>query len=148
MTIFAAVTGIFLMGSAAAVSARESATVDIKVDGLRSGEGNVMLAVMREDMTRRDWSRFDPGSVEWSSVIVYAAMEESSTDGTEFKIEGLPEGEKLYLYLFHDENGNRRMDLGENMMPREGFVTGVGEIIPTLTVTGGEQEVRLTMTYL
>ncbi|MCD8174217.1 MAG: DUF2141 domain-containing protein [Alistipes sp.] len=147
MTIFAAVTGLFMMGSAAA-SARETGGLDIKVDGLRSDDGKVMLAVMREDMSRKDWTRFDPRSTEWSSLILYAASESSSTEGTEFHVQGLPEGEKLYLYLFHDENGNGRMDLSEQMLPREGFVKGDGETIPSVTITGRDQEVSVTTTYL
>lgn len=146
----AAVTVILILAGSLFARAEGTGTLTVRVSDIRSDEGNIMIAIMNRDMSSLDWSNLNPTAMDWNEIITFASLKKSSTEGTEFRVENLSEDEQLYIYIFHDENGNHMMDMNESMMPREGFVTGreQGRSIPSVVMNGDDVELDLKMTYL
>lgn len=82
--------------------------VDITLDGLRSGKGNVLVC-MTADASRFPKCQNDPAA---RRLVVPAAQARS------FEFEGVPSGDYA-IALVHDENGNRRLDTAARI-PTEG----------------------------
>jgi uncharacterized protein (DUF2141 family) len=120
--------------------AADKGEVTIRVDGLRNDQGKVLVALSSQV----------PGEIAKSvdfGQMVYADMKESSTAGISFIAKELPAG-TYYIYLFHDENDNQKLDYDGNI-PAEGVVYDLDKkVIPQVTIDGGNTTADVVVVYL
>jgi uncharacterized protein (DUF2141 family) len=83
--------------------------VSLRITGLRSAKGQVMICLTREADHFPDCS----GSTSARSAIVPASQ-------AEVTFAHLPQG-RYAISVLHDENGNGRADKTLGLIPREGF---------------------------
>jgi uncharacterized protein (DUF2141 family) len=98
------------LGAAVLVGAGQpGGDVSLKVTGLRSGKGQVLVCLTREPARFPDCS----GSSDARTAIVPATRPEAT-------FANLPQG-RYAMSVLHDENGNGRADKTLGLIPREGF---------------------------
>lgn len=91
-----------------AAAGSQAATLEIEVQGLRSADGMVMLAI------------YDSAD-NWMKKPVRGAMVQPGADGKALiRVDKLPDGEYAFS-LLHDANGNRKMDSNLLGMPIEAY---------------------------
>lgn len=93
----------------AVIGAAPPGQIDLTVDGLRSGKGNVLVCVTEARQTFPKCER-DPQARRF--VV-------PSAQAKQLRVNGLPTGQYA-VALIHDENANNRLDTAL-AMPREGF---------------------------
>ena len=130
-----AATMIVALGMTTGMMAADKGDLTIRVDSLRSNDGQVMVALTTE-------------AIPQNMQFVKADMKKSSADGVSFVMADLPDG-TYYIQLFHDENGNYNLDLSDGM-PAEGFGRYPGEIrvAPKVVIDGSNAEAKVVMVYL
>ena len=92
-----------------AANASEASSILVEIDGLRSNRGQIMACMTANPKTFPDCQK-DPHA---RHLTVPAA------NGETVQFRDVPQG-RYAIALFHDENGNGRMDK-MMMLPREGF---------------------------
>ncbi|WP_231624942.1 MULTISPECIES: DUF2141 domain-containing protein [unclassified Novosphingobium] len=92
-----------------AANASEASSILVEIDGLRSNRGQIMACMTANPKTFPDCQK-DPHA---RHLTVPAA------NGETVEFRDVPQG-RYAIALFHDENGNGRMDK-MMMLPREGF---------------------------
>lgn len=92
-----------------AANASEASSILVEIDGLRSNRGQIMACMTANPKTFPDCQK-DPYA---RHLTVPAA------NGETVQFRDVPQG-RYAIALFHDENGNGRMDK-MMMLPREGF---------------------------
>lgn len=93
---------------ALAATASPAATLEIEISGLKSGEGEVMVAVYA-------------GADSWMKKPLRGVAGKPSADGRlVLRVDDLPDGDYA-LSLMHDLNGNGRMDMNLLGIPTEPF---------------------------
>ncbi len=92
-----------------AAKASEASSILVEIDGLRSNRGQIMACMTANPKTFPDCQK-DPHA---RHLTVPAA------NGETVEFRDVPQG-RYAIALFHDENGNGRMDK-MMMLPREGF---------------------------
>lgn len=90
-------------------NAPEASSILVEIDGLRSNRGQIMACMTANPKTFPDCQK-DPHA---RHLTVPAA------NGETVQFRDVPQG-RYAIALFHDENGNGRMDK-MMMLPREGF---------------------------
>lgn len=80
-------------------------SLTVKVSGIRSNQGNVMIAV---------------GDYQAAPDKVLGRLLPSDTMGVTFVFDKVPAGTHK-VYLFHDENMNYKLDMDEKHIPMEGY---------------------------
>lgn len=93
----------------AAPNVPEASSILVEIDGLRSNRGQIMACMTANPKTFPDCQK-DPHA---RHLTVPAA------NGETVQFRDVPQG-RYAIALFHDENGNGRMDK-MMMLPREGF---------------------------
>ncbi|WP_240481412.1 DUF2141 domain-containing protein [Novosphingobium fuchskuhlense] len=94
---------------AAAASAAVPSTIFVEIDGLRSNRGQIMACMTANPRTFPDCQK-DPNARHLTVPAV---------NGETVQFRDVPQG-RYAIALFHDENGNGRMDK-MMMLPKEGF---------------------------
>jgi len=92
-----------------AANASEASSILVEIDGLRSNRGQIMACMTANPKTFPDCQK-DPYA---RHLTVPAA------NGETVQFRDVPQG-RYAIALFHDENGNGRMDK-MMMLPKEGF---------------------------
>jgi len=92
-----------------AANASEASSILVEIDGLRSNRGQIMACMTANPKTFPDCQK-DPQA---RHITVPAA------NGETVQFRDVPQG-RYAIALFHDENGNGRMDK-MMMLPKEGF---------------------------
>lgn len=87
----------------------ETGVLSIRIEGLRSAEGQVLVAIFRG----ADGYPGEPGKA-WGSAVAKVSGERVRVDVA------LPPGEYA-VAVVHDENGNNAMDTNWLGIPKEGF---------------------------
>lgn len=87
-----------------------AATLTVEVGGLRSGEGQVLLALFRGP---DGFPGAHGKAYRWTAAPIAAGR-------AQIELSGLPPGEYAFA-LVHDENGNHRLDKNWLGIPKEGF---------------------------
>ena len=103
-----ALAGIFAMTSAAAAN---SAELTVTVDGVRSDQGKVMVALHAP----KTEVKFPDGA---GTVAAQWRIAKSGT--MQFVFSDLPSG-RFAVAVFHDENGNDALDTNLLGIPKEGY---------------------------
>lgn len=99
-----------LIGAAlAAVSTAQAASLEVRVEGLKPLEGQVLLAVFDQAET---WLRGKP---------LKGALIKVEGDSVTVRFDELPEGASVAVSAVHDLNGNGRMDKNAIGMPTEPY---------------------------
>ncbi len=127
-------------GLAVGAMAADKGDVAIRVEGLRNDQGHVLVTLSRQV----------PGEIVKGvnlEEIVYAEAKESLKGDISFIAQEIPDG-TFYLYLFHDENGNKVLDY-DGRIPAEGFACYPGKQgIPEVRIAGGNVEANVVMVYM
>jgi uncharacterized protein (DUF2141 family) len=85
-----------------------AATLEVEVSGLASSEGQVMVALFSQ-------------AEGWLKKPLKAAAAKPLSDGrAQLRFDDLPDGDYA-ISLFHDVNGNGRLDMNVMGMPTESF---------------------------
>ncbi|GGE04564.1 hypothetical protein GCM10011515_25200 [Tsuneonella deserti] len=101
--------GLALAGTLLTGAGEPAGIVSLKVTGLRSDKGQVMVCLTREADRFPDCS----GSATARTAILPANRPETT-------FAHLPQG-RYAISVLHDENGNGRADKTLGLIPREGF---------------------------
>ena len=99
------------LGLASCFAAARAAELRLEVSGLSSTEGEVLVAVYA-------------GAEQWlkAPAVLAKVKADTARDGRlQLRIDGLPDDVPLAVSLFHDRNGNGRMDRNPMGMPLEPF---------------------------
>ena len=95
---------------AMATSSTQAASLEVTIHGLKQPQGCVMLAL------------YDQGSVWLRGKPLKATRISVSADGSLTHVfDDLPEDSELAISVFHDVNGNGRMDTNPMGMPIEPY---------------------------
>lgn len=122
-----------VIGIMSANADEKSGQLKLKISGIRSNEGKIMAAVGDHK------AAFDKMAGE---------MVQSDTTGVTIVFRSLPLGTHN-LYVFHDQNNNFTLDIGENGVPNEGYGAENQQHYQTKVVITAEPQTKsLKMFYL
>lgn len=96
-------------GMLALADQAKAAELEIRVEGLRNGEGKVRMGVCG-----------DPACYDRGSGFLINAVEDANKDGVRFELKDLKPG-RYALMIFHDENSDDHHDSNWLGLPVEGF---------------------------
>lgn len=122
-----------VIGIMSAKADEKSGSLEVKISGIRSNQGKIMAAV--GDYTAA------PGKMAGEMI-------QSDTTGVTIFFRSLPLGTHN-LYVFHDENSNFTLDMGETGVPQEGFgAENQVQFQTKVVITSEPQTKSLKMFYL
>lgn len=98
--------------------------LNIKVSGVRNDKGNVLLMISRTISGRENDSTASSTDKELSKPIV--RLQKACRGSVNFVIPRSElkkmDSDKFVISVFHDENGNYKLDMNEQQRPIEGFI--------------------------
>ncbi len=106
---FAVFAVLSALGCALLATMAAAAELQVEVTGLRSGDGEVHLAVFAT-----------PAAFPRSEAMLAEAIVRAKAAGVQWMFSGLEPG-TYALAIYHDENGNREFDRGFLGIPLEGY---------------------------
>ena len=126
--------GLFML-SALTANAQEKGSLTVNIEGLRNNNGMVMIALTEKEI---------PTDMNY----IGANMAQADSTGMKFFFKQLP-ATTVYIQVFHDENGNFRMDTTPEGKPAEGVGTSPAQTgRPSAVITVGENsEAKINISY-
>lgn len=101
--------GAYVLFSVLAVQQAAAADLDVTITGIKPGPGSIRVALYADPASFRHEDRaFSVLSVPAESEVVKVQFQNISAD-------------RYALLAYHDENGNRKLDLILGMFPDEGW---------------------------
>lgn len=107
----------------------EARSVVVKLQGVRNRKGKIMLMAERKVK--------DPGQAKGEPVL---RMCDAAKGEVSVTLNDIADGDYL-ISVFHDEDGNGRMDMDGQGRPREGYAR------KAVAIDSGTSEVTLKMYY-
>jgi uncharacterized protein (DUF2141 family) len=98
--------GALVLGNCAATATADAANIDVHVQGVASGKGTVRVAVC--------------DAATFLKKCPYNALADAHTGEVVVPVKGVPDGTYAVM-VFHDENGNQRLDRNQMGIPLEGI---------------------------
>lgn len=128
-----------LLAMAACSKEEPKASLSVKIEGIRNGNGRVLIAISEDEI--------DSGQTAGNAQYAAFKGAGANSDGLTFSFRDLPV-KSYYIYVFHDENENSMLDVSDSGAPVEGIgVTAEGSI-PRIDLKEGENSTVINTIYL
>ena len=120
--------------SALIAPAQEKGSLTVEIEGLRNNDGRVMIALAEQ-------------AVPANMNFIATKMVPADTAGLKLYFNDLPET-TIYIQVFHDENGNFKLETSPEGIPQEGVgsIKGSRER-PSVNMLNGPREIKIHMIY-